>query len=257
MPYNVKTFTGVWERSEYYQPKGVLNDCQTTVIWMQTSSGVFIDVRTPKIPGGLPSDIKSFAGQFSFDSSSSVASWQRQIDYCLPGTPDSGHMEKISDDSWVESSVLPGENYSETWTRWPQALSASLIKDCAVKLVYSNDRLHYGYFVCVGGYWGLALGRPEDSEGTAALLKGHFDGKDISASDWVWVQTVLNQYIGMIGKINGSADCPVWTVLHSTRSSLQGQSVDMSNPLFCFLSKWRLDVLAEGELPHSWFDAES
>lgn len=258
MSYDVKTFTGVWERSELYQPKGVLNDCQSTVIWMQTSSGVFIDVRTPKVPGGLPSDdlapsgVKSFAGQFFFDSSLTTASWQRQIDYCLPGTPDSGHMEQISDDCWIESSVLPGESYSETWTRWPKHDTVTSIENCALKLAHAVEE-SLGYFVCVGGYWGLALGRSEDSEATTVLLKEFFDGKLISENDRASVESILTQYIGCIGEVTGTADSPVWNVLYSTRASLQGQAVDLSNPLFSFLSGWRPVELAEGEAPHSWF----
>ena len=77
-------FVGVWQRTAIYEPRGVLgpdSDQKKTVIWVQSKSGTFIDIRFDPGAEYDPLLLKSFGGTTSFDSESCYLTWKREVDY--------------------------------------------------------------------------------------------------------------------------------------------------------------------------------
>ena len=77
-------FVGVWQRTAIYEPKGTLgpdSDQRKMVLWVQTRSGLFIDIRYDPGLSYDPHLLKSFGGDVSFDQKSAHFTWHRAIDY--------------------------------------------------------------------------------------------------------------------------------------------------------------------------------
>lgn len=81
-------FCGVWKRAWEQSPPGTLADDTSTVLWLQTPCGIYVDLRLPyRAPGTVvtPVDLaaqKSFAGFLTAEGDR--ATWHRHIDFQPP-----------------------------------------------------------------------------------------------------------------------------------------------------------------------------
>eukprot|EP00121_Abeoforma_whisleri_P007964 Awhi_evm1s7290 len=80
-------FVGLWKRSLEEEPIGTTSDTTTNVYWLQTTSGVYADLRIPSscISGRSLEDlvkIKSFSGYVNITGNR--VTWVREIDYHPP-----------------------------------------------------------------------------------------------------------------------------------------------------------------------------
>lgn len=263
-PSKVKMFAGVWLRKRLYEPKHALvsTDEDTLVMWLQSSCGLFVDIRLPAAAGvkdRKTTQVKSFAGTSTYDESAGVFTWIRAIDYRLPGTPDQGYMymrqpaEFEADgqgkgqatgaqagrvrtldppvhvwcdavlacptaaqpelDVLIEESVAEGDDYREVWQRIERAGGAEGSRDRGWQLQHTSEAGRVGFFVVVGQYWALALGRSH------ALMQHHgvseesireFFTNQGSGSGTVTaaVETCLGSYTCCVGRLCSSSETP-------------------------------------------------
>ena len=159
-------FRGVWKRTELFEPRGQLGpaiDREKIVMWMQSKSGLFIDIRvSPNAEDNTdPHNLKSFAGTGEYDSSLKHFTWTRLMDFRPPGAPDVGLMNFTSPGVVEEDGVLPGDDFKEVWT---QQLDVDSIADSGndfVSEVQTRCGSRKGYFMVVGDFFAFTLCRED------------------------------------------------------------------------------------------------
>lgn len=155
---DIQRYAGVWSRSHLFEPKDTLIDTSTTVIWVQSPCGAFIDVRIPHADAWRSTDeapasqhlhiqpqrraklVKSFAGAATFDASTSHLTWTRHIDNRLPGTPDVGLMLDLTTKmvATAGSSVPSPAGSASNATAPPSAVVAAAVP-VTVPMVVQED----------------------------------------------------------------------------------------------------------------------
>ena len=225
-PIDIQSFSGVWKRTKLYKPRGCLGpeDEQTkTVLWFQTSKGIFIDVRVdPALAAESynPLLLKSFAGVATYDSSSQCITWNREIDYRPTGAPDIGLIQFLSNDEIEEDGVLPGDDYKEIWRRVTKSDSTS---DFVAKVTYQVEEgpsgsTQFGYFIVLSDRFAFTLSKPQisDQDVTDAQVEEFFNAQIPLSTN---LENYLKQYIAVVG----NAD--TWLIDLSLDSELVGQYI--------------------------------
>lgn len=187
-------FDGAWVRTALHEPRSAPPSTDATlVVWLQACAA-FVDVRGARAGGAAlpavdPRASKSFAGVTQWDGS--VLTWCRAVDYravCAP--PDAGVVTLRADGVLQEDSALPGDDYTELWTRAPAMAHAECgAGDAACDDVRDEPAPpprawlldgpsgRSGTLVDVDGLVGLALGR-QVHDGTEDALRSYFTGSD-------------------------------------------------------------------------------
>ena len=222
---STKSFRGVWRRTELFEPRGQLGpaaDREKIVIWLQSSSGLFIDIRVcPDVEDNTnPLNLKSFAGTGEYDSALQHFTWTRVMDFRPPGAPDIGLVNFTSPGVIEEDGVLPGDDFKEVWTQQLDDINDSSAVGDFVSEVQSSCGKRKGYFLVIGEYFAFTLSR--ESVLSTDTLNSYFDGpSDLTTED----TKLLMQHVCVVGK---TID---WTVLYTLDNFtlgcniLPGQSV--------------------------------
>ncbi len=213
------------------EPRGarVAQPATPWVLWLQSASGGFVDLRIGRAAR------KSFAGTASLragggggggggrggggpDSCAPLLTWTRVIDSSgAGGTPDEARVEwsAVAADGTAigdilrEDSALPGDDYSEWWERVQLATPGV---DARLR---AADGAH-AFFVEIGDLFGLAVGG-ECAAGCATIV-----GRD-------------------------------GAVTHSTHRSLEGVHVsEAASALLARERGWRLDRASSAGEPPAW-----
>ena len=234
----VGPYAGVWARASLEEPAGTAAPSNARCLWLQTPSGRFVDVRVP--PGGdsSPSSlraIKSFAGLAALTATPNgerLMTWTRRIDIRAPGPADMGIVRDLDADTIEELSFLPGDDYREVWRRVEAvplpSLESQLPPFIACDLRGRLDQ-RQGYFVQVGSWWGLAVGRPPVERGVE-LLRAFFEGgADTAAVDFT------AEYVCAVGRTSrtslegrwqgGDAHMLDYSIEYCTDARLVGMSL--------------------------------
>jgi hypothetical protein len=170
--FGLESFTGVWKRTKLYEPIGELGpeeEQRKDVYWLQTSSGLFIDIRYEE---GVYSHLKmkSFAGMGSYDQASENFTWTRNFDFRPTGPPDIGRMRLLLGTyefptTIEEDGVLPGDDYREIWENVaPDRGSPSWAAEVQLR---SNDGTgavkRNGLVLFTNGWFAITLSREKDA----------------------------------------------------------------------------------------------
>jgi hypothetical protein len=191
-------FSGVWLRTELYEPKGQVctREEGRTVLWLQHESGVFVDIRVDDPVQPLLS--KSFAGYLSFDLSKNRLTWTRVIDFRPRGPPDVGEVRFLDEDVLEEQGVLPGDDFTEIWQRIDRAIDKTSSADCCFTIQHRTQTDRTGFFIVVGGHFAFTLSRSNQRivVHTIESLAGIFDSNNCAnpidtALDYVLEHTTI------------------------------------------------------------------
>lgn len=270
-------FSGRWIRKGLVENGSVVDNPPTT-IWMQSASSLFVDLRS--------SSKKSFAGYSSLDPSTSRFTWNRKVD--LRGTQplDVGRVTFETENILIEDSVLPGDDFTETWCRDPEdavvETDLSLALDVLPTGSFSfsaelclnvNDSKTWGCVVCEGSHFAIALGRePRDDDDEIAAF---FSSSSGSGAKSISIERV-NEYVCVMGRLSAikdddssssttapqlmprssisyevpRIDPPArWTVTDSSHEELIGKELHKALPQ---LKSWRIDKIKSGLIPTSF-----
>lgn len=240
-----KSFRGVWRRTELFEPKGQLGpaaDREKVVIWVQSSCGLFIDIRVcPNVEDNTnPLNLKSFAGKGEYDSSLKHFTWTRVMDFRPPGNPDVGLVNFTSTDVIEEDGVLAGDDFKEIWTQQLDNVYLTNNSGDFVSEVQTLCGKRKGYFFVVGDYFAFTLSR--ESGLSADKMNGYFDGEgDMTAEE----TKLLMQHVCVMGRTTD------WTILYTLDNSFLGCNVlpgqSMISELLCSL-RW---TEVEGLVPEA------
>ena len=236
---DTSSFTGVWKRTKLFEPRGTLGPEEEQikcVLWVQSRTGEFIDLRVPDKPFSRDCDnlleLKSFAGKITFDSLSAQLTWHRLIDlrHNVRAQPDVGLINFLSTDQIEEDGVLPGDDYKEVWDRIGHA-NVNPESNCVASLEFCSScgdnaaAYRMGFFLIVGDYFACTVSRPKgidgDIESASRLLEGVFESGNnpdvvagIATDDahlsYLW------QYFTVVGKVSD------WKILYSLHPNLIG-----------------------------------
>lgn len=222
---SVESFGGVWERTVLFEPVGVFGPEEEqlkNVIWVQSSNGMFIDIRYED-GETIHSKMKSFAGEGSFDPTSCLFTWTRNHDFRPPGPPDVGRMRVLKADAenllqLEEDGVLPGDDYREIWDK---ICARNEHLDCSVRL--RKKRIdgsveREGLFLIVGTWFALTLAR-HHSESAALQLQSIFAGEDSSKAESYPEGNYLWEHVCAMGS------SATWEVQYALHSAMRGDSL--------------------------------
>ena len=213
-----KSFRGVWKRTELFEPRGTLgpeDERQKIVLWVQSSSGIFIDIRVCQSleSNSDPLNVKSFAGVGEYDESLKHFTWTRCMDFRPPGAPDVGLMNFTSPDVVEEDGVLPGDDFKEIWTQQLQSTEADP-NDDFVSVVRTASGKRKGYFLVVGDYFAFALSR--DGFVNYDKMSSYFNGEVDLESD---EKSTIMSYTCLLGRTSD------WKVSYSLNQTFLGCSM--------------------------------
>lgn len=212
------SFRGVWRRTELFEPRGQLGpaeDREKIVIWMQSRSGLFVDIRVcPDANDNTnPHNLKSFAGTGEYDSALHHFTWTRLMDFRPPGAPDVGLVRFTSPGVVEEDGVLPGDDFKEVWTQQLEPGNAGTNCDF-VSEVRNASGERKGYFLVVGDYFAFTLSR--ESGLSNEKMNNYFDCEgDLTAGD----MDILMSHVCVMGRTHD------WKVVYSLDSSTVGSSI--------------------------------
>ena len=216
-------FCGLWKRNLMVSDD--TRDETTVVYYLQTSSGVFADIRIPenvlKVVSWTTDDnsllllskMKGFGGTFECNMDSLVCKWNRKLDFQPTAPPD----EYLPDESnfrfdgnyLIETGIH--EVFEEVWERMtPLGLSTFAFHQATVN---SAESLRDGILVIVGNYFIFIFNR-------------HTDLPSASSLETIIKQELLNgnrdaaldklQMLIEFGEISSPTTSGDWTVLYST-----------------------------------------
>lgn len=222
------SFSGVWKRTMIYEPIGQIgpeDDNAMDVIWIQSSSGLFIDIRVPPNHTGSLTlkKCKSFAGHISYSVENQHLTWHREMDYRPSMGADIGAITFLNDTTIQEDSVLPGDDYREIWNNITDKTNGLNVKplDFAAQIESKLDSLvkNKGFFIINNNTFGLTLTRhSENVEGEAQVddnvLHQYFNGE---IENNVALDTYVARYVSIIGRIvsNEETNCIEYIVDYS------------------------------------------
>ena len=215
----------------------------STVLWIQSSSGIFMDIRVQKSQS--IEQFKSFAGTSSFDTEKQWLTWNRELDLRPQGPPDIGRIDFLSDTVIQEDGVSEGDDYREIWeniaisdysTASPSSGNTSSTsisgisntgKDTplcgfCVRLSSTSDGRRDGYFMAEGGWFGVVFSREEVEEGERdkdALLSRFYcsDARpQMTPAEIKEATKTADSFTSAVGL------CVDWTVQHSVNTELIG-----------------------------------
>ena len=163
------SFVGLWRRAALYEPAAADSasdiDATSSVLWLQSLGGCFIDVRAPLD--------KSFSGTGSFDPVTSLFTWTRILDARPPGPPDVGRIVWRSTDV-IDEYGIGSDDYREVWIRFP--VTADL-EDASIVFGGSSTDSDAppakGIAVLVNGFSGISI---EVGGSYIALIAKRCDG---------------------------------------------------------------------------------
>lgn len=193
-------FVGLWQRAALYEPaaadSALDTDATSSVLWLQSRGGCFIDVRAPLD--------KSFSGDGSFDPGASLFTWARILDARPPGPPDIGRIVWRSQNV-VDEYGVGSDDYREVWTRFP--VTATLEDASVVFCGSSTDSVAppaKGIAVLVNGFSGISV---EVGGYYIALIAKRCEGS------WHVLAWCHRDVSGRIMSGRGSASCTAETSL--------------------------------------------
>lgn len=211
------------------------------VIWIQSKSGYFIDIRLPSLNN--INRLKSFAGTATYNKETSLLIWNREIDFRLPGTPDVGIMSHLSSIQIQEDSGLPGDDYREIWDKLNKTKSIDEKEfDFSAKLIH-KELNKLGFFIIIDDWFAFTLGKVNSNDDNIdnnnivdenvvsnEIIKDYFN-KLINDNDLIQkIESYLMNYITVFGNINTtiikysldstlidmnilSSSCPIYNIL--------------------------------------------
>jgi hypothetical protein len=242
MSSSISEYVGVWKRTSLYEPKGTLGpieEQELNVLWIQSKSGYFIDIRIPPILN--INKLKSFAGNATFIKETSLLTWNREIDFRFPGTPDVGIITFLSPNQIQEDNGLPDDDYREIWDKLNKK---SLIEqkeiDFSAKLMHKGlNKL--GYFIIIDDWFAFALGKINSNNNdnnnndddnnnnnnnnnneiilSNKIIKDYFNNLINDNDLIIKIESYLMNYITIFGDINNSI------IKHSLDYSLIGMNI--------------------------------
>lgn len=189
-------FRGTWRRTDYFSPKGVRaapEQLEKIVLWVQGESCYFVDIRIPSDSSSLDiADLlkkcSSFAGNTEYQPEGCLLKWNRHFDFRYPSQPDIGLMSTLVTGQLQEDDGLPGDDYREIWDKVDLSSEGDVQYNCTALVSAVNDQR--GIFVCVDGWFALALGRcPSDAKN--ADLESFFSN-DSDIADHLNTETIVS-----------------------------------------------------------------
>lgn len=198
-----------------FEPRGQLGpdaDREKIVLWMQSTCGLFIDIRVcPNIEdNNNPQNLKSFAGIGEYNCALKYFTWNRLLDFRPPGPPDIGLVNFTAPGVIEEDGVLPEDDFKEVWT---QQIDAKGLESCRdfVGEVQSKCGGRRGYVMVVGDYFAFTLSR--ECILSDDRLQSYFE-KTVELNDEEIGQVM--QHVCVMGKTTD------WNVMYSLDTSLVG-----------------------------------
>jgi len=268
----MEKFAGKWQRDRFIENGSEVPNPKT--MWLQSASSLFVDLR--------PSSQKSFAGFASFDSTSSYFTWSRKIDLRGKQPLDVGRVSFENENTLIEESVLPGDDFTETWTRNDTAVvdaDLSLALDVLPTGSFSfsaelcnNDKNSsaWGCVICEGSSFAIALGRePRDDDDA---INAFFSSSSGAGAETAALKERISEFVCVMGSLSLNLDDstktqqplprssisydvpPIdpparWTITDSTHSNLVRKELVHALPQ---LSNWRIDKIRSGLVPSSF-----
>lgn len=215
-------FCGVWKRTSLFEPKASLTphvDSEMIVIWIQSSCGLFIDIRVPPNQSASATSIlrtKSFAGHADYKPDQALLTWTREIDFRYPSQPDQGYIKWISENKIEEINVDDSDDYLEIWDRFeclPGANDVNLI-EFAARGVHGVTR-RPGFLIVTKGYFAFSCGRENDDE-LNSKVQQYFQAPESSllspssSDDSSSTLSYITDHLTVVGQ------CSDWKVQYST-----------------------------------------
>lgn len=237
-----RPYVGVWKRVSIEEPIGTLapeSDQQMLVLWIQSLSGDFVDIRVPPRKG-IASQVclcKSFAGDISLKGNE--LTWKRVFDFRPTTGQDIGKNTFLADNILQEDGVLPGDNYREIWENICKPTSGSAqsqLNDFVAELTVTADGrrggkvLRRGKFIVVGNHFACTLSRS-----IAAVTPTGPAGVDVDTSDDAILkyfaagaedaamEAYLLDYVTVAGRVCCSDG--EWHIDHALNRSFEGSSL--------------------------------
>ena len=205
---------------------GTLSDDTTTVLWLQTPSGVYCDVRVPIAARSPPDAVdslaartaqRSFAGRLTWQGD--VTTWHRHLDFRpFSGTLDVGD-NSFSPDGVFLTELGVHENYLEVWQRVDSGVVAGSRRFLAMELV-EDAHGRAGVFVVVGSHVGVAVGRRADDPVRVSGAKSYAELWDTTALTLEQQLQVTHGYRCDVGDAGSRLSDAV--VRHSTVAAREG-----------------------------------
>jgi len=242
-----RPYVGVWKRTSIEEPIGTMApeaDQEMLVLWMQSVSGNFIDIRVPPRQG-LDNNVrqsKSFAGDITLKGDE--LTWKRVFDFRPTTGQDVGKNTFLADNIIQEDGVLPGDDYREIWQNICEPMSATGsdigtdVNDFVAELTITEDGtrggrvLRRGKFIVVGNHFACMISRGVSTPNTVTLAQSldisdsavlqYFAATEPSAVDAAMEEHLLD-YVTMVGRVRSSAG--EWVIDHSLNHSFEGASL--------------------------------
>jgi 2,3-bisphosphoglycerate-dependent phosphoglycerate mutase len=270
----MESFVGEWLRTSFIENGAIVENSKT--LWLQSSSGLFVDIR--------PLSLKSFAGFASIDSTSSIFTWSRKIDWRGKTPLDIGkvHFQEDNPNILIENSYLPEDNFTEIWQREDENIETDLSLaldvlptgkfEFSAELSHTQTQNRWGCIVAVGSRFAIALGREsknDDDEISSYFSSSLSSSTGASAA----VEERVNEYICVFGNLfvddQGEESSTLSTILPLPRSSITFTSprvdppakwviTEATNPKYIGLDirkalpqlqEWRIEKILSGLIP--------
>jgi len=231
MPY-----VGFWKRTLLLEPKSNPDEKESNidVQWIQSKSGLFIDLRIPKHVhhSQLLQQSKSFSGLSCFDSNTSILCWNRVLDFRAIPAEDAGVITDLDKNIIQEDSVLEGDDYREIWERIDENDTKEQC-DIACYLYSSSSpedsqaRTLLGYFIQINNKYALSLNFRDDdnnnktSSPSIDSLKQYFQcDQDLGSIESEQIESYLQKYLTCFGCTED------WKITHSLNPAHVGSCLD-------------------------------
>jgi len=268
------SYIGHWLRTSFIENGAPCENSKT--LWLQSSSGLFVDIR--------PLSLKSFAGFASIDSTSSIFTWSRKIDWRGKTPLDIGkvHFQEDNQNILIENSFLPEDNFTEIWQREDDKIETDLSLaldvlpndkfEFSAELSHTRTQNRWGCIVAVGSRFAIALGRESRNDDDA--ISSYFSSTlSSSTGASAAVEERVNEYICVFGNLSvddhEDESSTLSTLLPLPRSSITFTSprvdppakwliTEATNPKFIGLDirkalpqliEWRIEKILSGLIP--------
>ena len=239
------SFRGLWHRTAIYEPisSTSASELDMLVLWLQSSCGLYIDIRVPLGDSITPRELKkckTFAGFITFDEGQSNLTWTRVIDFRPITGLDVGNIKVLNDSGTKiqEDGVLPGDDYREIWEiksspSQEQTLQSDSIYEFVAELSLKDpdsDTIRQGYFIIVGDWFAFTLsrtpGRVTDEELTRYFCSTEEESVKVGETSQP-VEDVIRDHISAFGQIIAVTkdSPPTWCINHAIKECYEGKSL--------------------------------
>lgn len=262
------SLSGLWQRIEIIEPlttktSGSNDEQEKKVLWLQSSSGFFIDLRVNERKqrefGFKPKDIKSFSGYITYQKENSLLTWHRELDFRPLSPPDIGKIRFLTENRLEEDGVLPGDDYREIWERFPINYFKTM-DETVIRLTPTEKCNRTGYLIIVGDNFGMSISRKSDNSSLEQNLVSFFSSEiENETENENEISNYISDFISVIGTTS------TWNIDYSLHQELINCSilpgkylddnkervgVDIHN-VKCLLKELKWEIV-EGKVPEAF-----